>query len=375
MIVGIDGNEANVSERVGSNLYAYNILQSLYQNNSNNRFTIYLKSPPLPDLPEANGRWQYCVLKPGKLWTQWRLPLSLYTHFPRPDIFYTPGHYAPRFSPINTVVTVLDLAFIKYPALFLKYQRGTAQLKSWTEYSVKKAAYVFTISQHTQTDVIQTYVIPSEKVGIAYPGIDETLFKPQNETAIKAVRRHYHLSNPYILHVGTLQPRKNLDRLIQAYEAIPKKGQRLEMVLVGAKGWLMDEFLEKIKLSPKKDHIKLLGFVDSKDLPALYAGSVCTVSVGLEEGFGLPPAEALACGATVVAAKTGALTEVVGGAGIMVDPYSVTSIRHGIMTAVNQTQKTQKKRQELGLNQVVKFNWAKTAKIIEAKLYELTLQR
>ncbi|OGV97443.1 hypothetical protein A2W24_05715 [Microgenomates group bacterium RBG_16_45_19] len=373
MLIGIDGNEANVPQRVGSNFYAYEIIHALSRLNSQYQYLIYLKRPPLPDLPPSNLGWHYRVLRPGRLWTQWRLPLDLYLYPRRLQLFYTPGHYAPRSAPVPTLVTILDLAFLHYPSLFLKTKRGVAQLKTWTEYSVQQAAYVFTISQHTQTDVITTYHKPINQVGVAYPGIDLAHFRPPDAAAVKTVCRRYHLQPPYLLSVGTLQPRKNLTRLHSAFLSLPPKGRRLNWVIVGKLGWLMADFNQELARSPKKSQIQRLGYVPNQDLPALYAGSAATLAVGIDEGFGLPPAEALACAALVVVSRSGALPEVVGSAGFYVDPYSVTSIRHGIMAAVSQSPSAKAARHRLGINHVKKFNWDQTAKVIEAKFHELTL--
>src|SRR3989339_328857 len=110
MLIGIDANEANIRNRVGSNVYAFEVLKELYRQGNQHQFTIYLAGAPLPDLPRQNANWQYRVIKPGFFWTQWRLPLSLFFDRPRPDLFLTLGHYAPRFSPIPFMICIMDLA-------------------------------------------------------------------------------------------------------------------------------------------------------------------------------------------------------------------------------------------------------------------------
>ena len=139
MIIGLDANEANLKKRVGSNQYAFHVLWQLYRQDKKNNYQIYLKSKPLPILPQASKRWQYRVLKPKFFWTQWRLPLSLYFSPSRPDIFLTLGHYAPRFSPIPKLICIMDLAFLKFPNTFLK--KDLLKLKQWTKASAQKAAH------------------------------------------------------------------------------------------------------------------------------------------------------------------------------------------------------------------------------------------
>ncbi len=148
MIIGIDGNEANVVNRVGIGQYAYELLREFAAIKSQNSFIIFLKSEPLNDLPKENVNWKYRVIRPGKLWTQWRLPLDLYLHKPRPDVFFTPSHYAPRYSPISTVISVMDLSYLYFPDLF--NTRDLHQLRNWTKYSIKNAKRIKTISKSTK---------------------------------------------------------------------------------------------------------------------------------------------------------------------------------------------------------------------------------
>src|SRR3989344_6822660 len=118
MYIGIDGNEANIHERLGSNVYAFELIKAIEKLDQNNHLSIYLRETPLPDLPKSREKFSYRVLPPRFFWTQWRLPLDLYLHQPRPHLFFTPGHYAPRFSPIPTIVTIFDLSFLEYPDSF-----------------------------------------------------------------------------------------------------------------------------------------------------------------------------------------------------------------------------------------------------------------
>lgn len=357
--IGIDGNEANVIKRVGSNRYAFGILQALSQLESPHKFTVYLKTPPVPDLPSANPHFNYKVITPSKMWTQIRLPISLYLDSHRPDVFYTPGHYAPRFSPVPVAITILDLAFLHYPNLFLKYQRGTTQLTQWTNYSVAHAVHIFCISRSTQTDVVKTYHLPPSKTSIAYPGLNQDLI-PLAPAHINAVLNRYHLIAPYLIHVGTLQPRKNLNRLIAAVDALPFKSSP-KLVLVGGKGWLHASFDTKIRSVKHPERFFKLGFVPDSDLPALYAGALASINVGIQEGFGLPVAEALASGTVAIIADHASLPEVAGAAGIKVDPYSVSSIRQGIMVASKESQEKRQERIVEGQKHIRQFSYQTSA--------------
>lgn len=372
--IGIDGNEANVAARVGSNRYAYGILRAIYEVDQTTDYTIYLKSSPVADMPPERPGWSYRILRPAKLWTQWRLPLDLYLNPRRPQVFFSPGHYAPRKSPVPTVVSVMDLGFLKYPNLFLKFKRGVAQLKNWTEYSVKNAAHIIAISENTKKDVADVYGIHPSQITIAYPGISPNFTKSSPET-VEIVRKKYNLGPKYILYLGTLQPRKNIIRLLKTFEALPPKFKTYQLVLAGQKGWLYDSLAHALDTSPKKDRIRLTGFVDDEDIPGLLSGAACVCLVGLYEGFGLPPAEAIACGTIPVVSNNSSLPEVVGEAGILVDPYSIKSMTHGIMSAISLPPEKLKQRLEIGQKHIEKFNWQESAKIIIKVLYDIALHR
>ena len=173
MIIGIDGNEANIENRVGVGEYAYHILcgiYNLYKNNKeHNHYNIYLKDKAREDLPTEDGNWRYIVCGPRKMWTQWGLPIYLFTHWPRPDVFFTPSHYSPRFCPCYTVMSIMDVSYLCYENMFNK--NDLYQLRNWTAYSVKKAAKVLTISQFSKNAIIEKYGIAKDKIRVIYPAL------------------------------------------------------------------------------------------------------------------------------------------------------------------------------------------------------------
>ena len=156
MLIGIDANEANLTpNRVGINEYAFNLLWAIYQLKTEHKFVIYLKTPPQKSFPPGKWDWEYRVIPFPKFWTQTRLPFDLYFNSPRPDVFFSMTHYAPRWSPIPTVVAIMDLGFLETPEQFTK--KDFNQLKSWTAYSVKKATKIMTISNYTR-DAVKKYI-------------------------------------------------------------------------------------------------------------------------------------------------------------------------------------------------------------------------
>jgi len=345
MLIGIDGNEANVKNRVGSNIYSYQLLQQFHKLKAN--FIIYLKNEPLPDLPAARSWWRYRVLKPGRFWTQWRLPLDLYLHQPWPDIFFSPGHYGPRWCPMPLIISVLDLSYIFFPKMFKK--RDLFQLRQWTNQSIKKAARILTISQFSKNAIIDYYGLESDKVVVTYLGMNQ-------KTQSAGWRTKYGLDGDYILYVGTLQPRKNLSRLIEAFSQL--QGQALKLVIVGKKGWLYDKIFAKVKELNLEKKVIFTGFVPDNELSTFYQNAKCFVLVSLYEGFGLPVLEAMHYGCPVIASNVSSLPEIVSDAGVLVDPEDVNAIAAGIKKAI-------KNRKELaikGKKQAQKFSWEKCAR-------------
>lgn len=364
MLIGIDGNEANVKKRVGSNIYCYELLKSMqnlkrkmqkpalqdFCEMYNLKFKIYLKEKPLSDLPKETSWWQYRVCSPKKLWTQIGLPLALYFHRPRPGVFFTPGHYAPRWSPCPTVISIMDLSYICFPVMF---RRGDLwQLRRWTAYSVKKAKAILTISEFSKNAIIKYYHINENKIVVTYPGVKKLIVKNKN------LLKKYSVDSDYILYVGSLQPRKNLLRLIEAYNILLSQYPDIKLVIVGKKGWLYEDIFKKVRELKLERKVIFTGYVPDEDLPAFYQNAQCFVLVSLYEGFGLPVLEAMNYGCPVVASNVSSLPEVVGQAGVLVNPENVEEIAQGIKEAI-------KKRKTLvarGLKQAKKFSWEKCAR-------------
>ncbi|MBI5122418.1 glycosyltransferase family 4 protein [Candidatus Roizmanbacteria bacterium] len=362
MIIGIDGNEANVKKRVGISEYAYQLLRQ-FENLQNSlqqiQFLIYLKQEPVDDLPKTRKGWRYRVIKPGKLWTQWRLPLDLFLHRPRPDVFFSPTHYAPRFSPVPTVVSVMDLSYLFFSEMFNK--PDLLQLKSWTKYSVMKASKVLTISNSSRDDIIKEYELPKDKVVVTYPGIKDVTSLMPHIYSMNELKAKYGLSDNFVLFVGTLQPRKNITRLIKAFAKV-KSDKDLDLVIIGRKGWLYEEILQAPEKLGIAERVKFLDNVDDDELPFFYKNARCFVLPSLYEGFGLPVLEAMKQNCPVITSNISSLPEAGGDACLYVDPEDIDDIAQKITQLVFDNDKLRKELIEKGKAQVKKFSWEKTAK-------------
>jgi glycosyltransferase involved in cell wall biosynthesis len=365
MIIGIDGNEANVHKRVGISEYAYWLLHYFAKFAGENKtpgvqFIIYLKQAPVKALPKETDSWKYKIVGPGKFWTQFGLPLNLFTTKPRPDVFFSPTHYAPRFSPVPRVISVMDLSFLQFPELFNK--SDMYQLKNWTKYSVKKASKILTISNSSRNDIIETYNVPEKRVLTIYPGIKQSVALEPRVYAMNQLKAKYGISDNYILFVGTLQPRKNIGRLIEAFSKINNDDVKdLQLVIIGKKGWLYESILEAPEKFDVADRVTFLEGVNDEELSVFYKHALCYVLPSLYEGFGLPVVEAMKHGCPVITSNVSSLPEAGGDAALYVDPENVDDIAEKIVQLVTDKD-LRKELSEKGKKQAAKFSWEKTAK-------------
>lgn len=368
MLIGIDANEANLTaHRVGVNQYAFNLLHALYQHPSGHQYVIYLKTPVLPDLPPARPDWQYRVIPFPKLWTQTRLPFDLYLHTPRPDVFFSMTHYSPRWSPVPTVMAVMDLGFLLYPDHNQLTLKDFHQLKSWTSYSIKKAAKVIAISENTRRDIIKHYHKSPRDVVVTYLGYDSNVFHP---VADRRILEKYRIKQPYFLFVSSLKPSKNIIGLVKGFSRFPDK--KYTLVIAGKKAWLYDEIFALVKRLHLESRVIFTGFLENREVPVLMTMSTGFVLPSFYEGFALPALEAMACGTPVAVSHVANLPEIAGDAVVYVDPHSVASITRALTRL---TGPDKAKFVKAGLNRVKLFNWANTARETISVLESVCLKK
>jgi glycosyltransferase involved in cell wall biosynthesis len=367
MIIGINGYEAVVPRfgydpktglprRVGSGEYCYQLLINLNKIDKKNSYIIYLPQSPTTDMPKESSNWHYKIVGPRKFWTLFGLSVEFLLRRAKVDVFFSPTHYLPIISPVKSIISILDLSYIHFPELFKKSDLN--QLIKWTKYSAGKAARVFTISESSKDDIIKEYGIPGYRVAVTYPGIKTVLSNKRQALSMDDFKKKYGINKDYILFVGTLQPRKNITRLIEAFS---KLNQDIEMVILGRRGWLYEEILAAPKKYKVEGKVKFLDNVTDEDLPSFYKNAICFVLPSLYEGFGLPVLEAMKYGCPVITSNISSLPEAGGNAALYVDPENVDDIRKKLELIVNDD----KLRNELvkkGYEQVKKFSWEKTAK-------------
>jgi glycosyltransferase involved in cell wall biosynthesis len=366
MIIGIDINEANIGQRVGINQVAFAMFKALTKNISTGDKIIALsKERPLPDLPFSGEKLVYETFGPKKMWVLTGLTKRLLFNKPKIDVLFSPSHYTPLLSRVPSVIYLMDLSYERFGTdYFTTYDIN--QLKRWTPLSVKKAKQILTISEFSKSEIIKIYKTRPEKITVIYPGFDrETYHSKIPKTKQLQVRKKYGIIGKYLLYVGTLQPRKNLSKLVEAFSKL--KNKQVKLVIVGKKGWLYDQLFEQVKNLKLENRVLFLGFAPNEDLPGLIKASQAYILPSLYEGFGMPPVEAQAVGVPVVVSRISSLPEVVGPSGIYIDdPHSTDSIKEALEKVLSLRKNEREAIIEVGKENTKRFDWNLSAlKLIE----------
>jgi glycosyltransferase involved in cell wall biosynthesis len=364
MRIGIDAHAIGARQG-GNETYIRGLIKSLAEIDGDNLYTIYLANAA------AAARWREGFTNRYKNFSVRllppptplvRVPVYLtYELFRRPvDVLHV-QYTAPPFCRVPVVVTIHDLAFERMPETFTR--RGSFQLKLTVRRTAKKAARIATVSEYSRQDLLNIYNLPPEKVAVTYNGV-ESGFTPRPSTPNEAeeVRRRFGVSRDFLLAVGSLQPRKNLVRLIQAYARLrsERKDFSPQLVIVGRKLWLANEIFDEVKRQRWADDVILTGYVADEDLPALYRAARAFVYPSLFEGFGLPPLEAMACGTPVVTSDVSSLPEITGDAALLIDPNDERALANSLIEIVNNDRLREELR-EKGIHQAKKFTWRDAA--------------
>ncbi|MCA1594639.1 MAG: glycosyltransferase family 4 protein, partial [Acidobacteria bacterium] len=345
----------------GNETYAANLIEALAEIDPSNLYTLYVTRREAVE--RFGGRWPNVRVRRTLPHTPLlRIPVTLSAELRRRPVDLLHVQYtAPPFAPCPVVATIHDLSFEHLPATFKR--RSRMQLRLTVRRTARAAAHIITPSEFTRRDIVNTYAIRPERVSVIKLAASPT-FKPANPEEVERARRRYGIEGEYILAVGSIQPRKNLARLIGAYADLRRErsSDKLpQLVLVGKKAWLYGQTLRALEERGVSDSTILTGYVSEGDLPALYTGALCFVYPSYFEGFGLPPLEAMQCGTPVITGNLTSLPEVVGDAGLLVDPHDTEALGRAIARLIDD----QNLRAELrakGLERARLFNWHETAR-------------
>lgn len=356
-IVGIDASRAVTTAPTGTEYYSRALITAILQISSLYRFRLYTRNTPPPSFFPATINYEIRAIPFPRLWTHLRLAYEMLTR--PPDALFVPAHVLPPIHPRNSIVTVHDLGFKFFPDAHPPLQR--AYLDTSTRWNVRAARHVLADSVATRDDICKFYGTPAEKIHVVYPSYNADIFKPTRDpTAIGRVRNKYALPERYLISVGTLHPRKNYARLIEAFTAIPPE---YSLVIVGKRGWRAEELISLVHNLNLTQRVRFLDYAPMEDLPALYAGAQLAVFPSLYEGFGFPALEAQACDTPLVASRLSSLPEVAGEGAMYFDPLSISEITRAMLAVLDDATL----RQNLvacGRENVKRFTWEGAAREI-----------
>jgi glycosyltransferase involved in cell wall biosynthesis len=356
VLIGVDASRVTRSRRTGTENYSLHVLRHLLAQDHQNAFRLYLSQPLADGLLPRGPRTSTRLIRLERLWTQ--LGLSTEMLVSPPDVLFVPSHVLPLVTPRRSVVVVYDVGHRFFP-------RAHGVLEwLYAEWAIRRhvrvATQLITISEASKRDLVRLYGADPTRIAVAYPAVEER-FKPATEDEIARVRAHYGLAEQYVLHLGTIKPRKNLPRLIRAFASadIPRQTQLALGGMTTFGGGAVQDAIDECGLASR---VRRLDYVPDADLPALYSGSACVAVVSLYEGFGMPALEALACGAPLVASNRGSLPEIVGDAGLVVNPLDEMSIVRGLERAVGDESVARALRDQ-GPRRAARFDWPAAATV------------
>ena len=358
MRIAIDAS--TISTQGGPRTYVLGLLEALLSLDCENEYTVfYNDSVHLGRFPKALE-----IVLPGRnpvarLWREHVL-LPLACRREKIDLLHCPKSAIPFFSPCPVVVTLHDLIPIKHP----ETEKFAARVywRMQIPNAARRSDFIITDSEHARKEIIDDFNVESELVKAIMLGFNPAMSVACTPEAAEMVRQKYSLPDRYILYVGTIQPRKNIPTLLEAFNILKRdNGIPHRLVIVGRKGWLYDELFARISELGRGDDVIFTGFVPDEELPAIYAGADLFAYLSFFEGFGLPPLEAMACGVPVVVSNTSSLPEVVGDAGIAVEPGDVAAVAAAILKILTNTEFATELR-ERGIRRSTAFSWDRCAR-------------
>jgi glycosyltransferase involved in cell wall biosynthesis len=369
MHIAIDAAPAGEELKSGIPFYTLNLLAALARLDADNRYTVYgtrlesndlgikarnFKIERLPSFTARKLHWYS--------WTLW-----YYTFFPlqilreKPHVFLSMYPSLPLFCPCPQIAVIYDLTPLILPGSF-NWRFGIIFGKQ-LKHTINNAQRIITISHSTENDINKLLGVKKERISVVYPGYDNSRFKTTDDTRrIADTLGKYGINGNYILYVGTLEPKKNIARLVEAFTRVRKYAAFAhKLVIAGKRAWGDEAIFRAVKEAGIENEVIFTGYVVEDELPLLMNGADAFVFPSLHEGFGIPPLEAMACGTPVVVSNVSSLPEVVGDAAITVDPYSIDAIADAVYRVISNEDLRAQMRAK-GLERARLFSWEKAAR-------------
>ncbi len=365
MRIAIDYTAA-IRQGAGIGQYVRCLVDAMLAQDASNSYTLLASGRPTPTrpFPTADNVRARTIFIPDRylnvLWYRWRLPLYATFFSGQVDIYHGPDFALPPLNgKLRKVVTVHDLAFLEHPEYAVPSL--AAYLKKVVPEAVASADVVAAVSQTTGQALIDHLKTPREKITVIPNGVGAYFRRITDPVILGATRHKYGLKHPLVLGVGTLEPRKNHIGLVKAFaQAQKKKGGPAMLALAGGKGWLYEETRQVVSELKLENKVRFLGRVSDLELITLYSLADVFAFPSFSEGFGIPPLEAMACGAPVITSNTSSLPEVTGDAALLVDPHDVKAMGHAITRLLEDEQLREELRQK-GYQRARQYTWSAPA--------------
>lgn len=376
MTIAIDYTPA-YEQGGGIGRYARGLVDGLASVDNVNDYRLFvagLASGDNGQLPVAGGNFAWCGTRISprnlaRLWHRLRIPLVVELFTGPINLFHaTDFVLPPLLSSTKSILTVHDLSYVRVPDV------ATPSLRRYLEdvvpRSLNRADYILADSDATRSDIIDVYGVSDARVQTFYCGIS-SFFSPS--LLDMTTRNYYGIPQgiPFLFSIGTVQPRKNYGRLIEALAIIRSRGYDIDLVIAGGKGWLEDPIYAAIETTQMKQHVHFIGYAEEKDLPSLYSAAECVVFPSLYEGFGFPVLEGMACGTPVITSNVSSLPEVAGDAALMIDPYDVEALTDAIQKVLDNSDLRAQMIQR-GFEQAKLFTWERSARELR-QIYDKVL--
>jgi len=371
--IGVDAR-CLAGQPTGVGRYVHHLVRAMAAIDPSVRFRLYLPAGRA-EIPPGE-RIEAAIL--GRIsglpdnvftWTHVRLPAHLARH--PVDLLHGTHYTLPALCPVPAVVTLHDITFDLHPEWYTR--RARLSFGGFAGSSARKARHVLTVSECSRKDIISSYGVDAAKV-TSVPLAPDPRFRPVTEAGeLARVRERYRLGEPYVLHVGSITPRRNIGRLLDAFAGVRRGGGRPTLVLAGRVEPPSPPVEADIRRRGLADAVRVAGYVDGGDLPALYSGAAVVAYPSLYEGFGLPVIEAMACGVPVLASSGSCFPEVAGDAALLVDPEDTGAIESGLRSLLTD-EPLRRKLIERGFVRAASFTWERAARETLA-VYDLVLGR